>query len=377
MSGSDRDSPDVRPLLTNSEVRTAQIRHVSPQATAGQGFPAPPNMTERMLQDQAEHLVGKGVVYVTAKDGPNPVWKTYAATLRRRTNQEVQEAGGPPFKVVLSEAFNYLPLVEPHDGPERAYIFPCPGWVYRRIVEASVHVTEIGQAETQRLETSLQQMQEQVRAAEAKAAEAAQRAARFEAAAFAGQPSTFSPLVPQPLDNRPSHVAAVPQAQHPFADLHTDLPSDVRAWAETISAYGAESVISKVECRFVAAGSPPNAEIRFVFRLFTAWILSCEIQPGWDSNAHQVCLGNCIWAVLRALGSTKEQKIPLFSILLSLEKSLQTQQDPIVAQATAAARAAHASQRRGGKGGKGAKGWYKGAGQASGKGPAPFVPSPR
>lgn len=121
-------------------------------ASLGEGTEAPQQMTDFQLIQQCESLVG-GVICYRAYEVTDATrtWTRYAAKLTKE---------GDKFFVELGPEYNYLPQVVQMTARAK-YEIPSRGWVYTRIVRASVWVTEFARGQA----TQIQQLQQQLAAA--------------------------------------------------------------------------------------------------------------------------------------------------------------------------------------------------------------------
>ena len=137
-SPGESDPADEEPVpveRSRSQFAFAEARKGTPHASAGQGsVPAPQQMKDWMLGEQAQVLVGQEVVI----SGYPPGGKE----LLHHAGKLVG-LGHKVFGLVRSSCYNNVAEgCVPHDGGDELVALPVAGWRYTRIVALSLHQTE-------------------------------------------------------------------------------------------------------------------------------------------------------------------------------------------------------------------------------------------
>ena len=309
-------SPDVVPLqpFTMSWVGTQRARAVSPRATAGQGFVAPVEMSVRMLGDQAAALVNACVVYTCRPSDGSTDFARYAARLSAGAPDQ---DGSPTYEVTLSEAYNYVAGVEVHDGPDVTYPFPAPDWVYIRLVETSVHQTEMAattiedmrvqsEREVAAVREALNEVQAQAAAQqrrfdEASAEQTRQFQEEFDRRVATMQQQAASMVASQPPPP-PQQMGAPPVTPPPMypqmaapmtsAAVHPADVADVAEWDAAIET-DAQYLVLQLESRWVSGSLhlPGGRILGEAFEALRLWILATACVAGWGRTPQRE-LGN-------------------------------------------------------------------------------------
>ena len=346
----DASSPSIPDFLpTESELHTAHVRQASPGATAGEGgIPAPAQMSQRALCDQAHHLVDRIVVYSLRRVGETE-WVFHAGKLSRAT-------GAQSYLVCVSAAYNHLPFVE-HVDHDAVYELPTDGYCYGCLVDAavwtrlkaeealSVERSKFIEATSRNsdLEEEMRQLKESFvtfsakMQSDAKAQAQALSQAKKDAQA---QAQLLAQMKAQNQKDAQAHAQKLAQAQTqmftqmqtqtqpnpqtPPVDLSEELPShslpaapvplpvalmqyrsaadlpDVRQWAPAMAA-DAMGLCRDLQVKFLAGKDhmPGGDLLASNFHQLRCWVLATSSTAGWIYSPEMVGLGTELLLQLR------------------------------------------------------------------------------
>ena len=355
-SSDEADEEPVPVCRSKSQFAFAEARKGTPHASAGQGdVPAPQQMKEWMLGEQAQVLLGQEVVI----SGYPPGGKE---TLHHAG--KLVGLGNKVFGLVRSSCYNNVAEgCVPHEGGDELVALPVAGWRYTRIVALSLHQTEQARqkmghqaeaaekeassirssaeaalaqrdAEIARLRQANRQQEEDARlqsginsSMEVQMRELQAEVDRLKVSQSSSHTHThtaptYTRVKTDVADDGLWHDAVaengpLPPRTNPQPTDELDMwvkdpvvAETVEEWADRIRNDSA-GLILELNQYFVSGlkHGPGGAALQLTFQWMRMWILAAEWTPSWKGTPHRV-LGNMLLRELHIQYAFASERVP-------------------------------------------------------------------